>query len=56
VGDSRVVAARRKLAAIDADHTHSHPDRRHILLRALGLEELRLDHHELALAEHDRCC
>jgi serine/threonine protein phosphatase PrpC len=56
VGDSRAWHLRGdRLAQITTDHTHSHPDRRHILLRALGLEEhLRLDHHELALAEHDR--
>lgn len=56
VGDSRAWHLRGdRLAQITTDHTHSHPDRRHILLRGLGLEEhLRLDHHELALAEHDR--
>ncbi|WP_068081311.1 bifunctional protein-serine/threonine kinase/phosphatase [Novosphingobium rosa] len=56
VGDSRAWHLRGDtLRQITSDHTHSHPDRRHILLRALGLEDqLRLDHHELALAEHDR--
>ena len=56
VGDSRAWLLRDgHLTQITADHTRSHPDQRHILLRALGLEEqLRLDHHEIALAEHDR--
>jgi len=56
VGDSRAWLLRAgSLRQITSDHTHSHPDRRHILLRALGLEDaLRLDHHEVALAEHDR--
>ena len=56
VGDSRAWLMRDgHLGQITTDHTHSHPDRQHILLRALGLEEsLRLDHHEIALAEHDR--
>lgn len=56
VGDSRAWHLRGdSLRQITTDHTHSHPDRRHILLRALGLEDqLRLDHHELAAAEHDR--
>ncbi|WP_206239706.1 bifunctional protein-serine/threonine kinase/phosphatase [Novosphingobium terrae] len=56
VGDSRAWHLRGdNLRQITSDHTHSHPDRRHILLRALGLEDqLRLDHHELAVAEHDR--
>ena len=56
VGDSRAWLLRDgHLRLLTKDHTHPHPDRRHILLRALGLEEeLRLDHHEVALAEHDR--
>lgn len=56
VGDSRAWLLRDgRLSQITRDHTHSHPDQRHVLLRALGLEEeLRLDHHEIALAEHDR--
>jgi serine/threonine protein phosphatase PrpC len=56
VGDSRAWHLRGdRLAQITVDHTHSHPDRRHILLRALGLEDhLRMDHHELAVTEHDR--
>lgn len=56
VGDSRAWLLRDgRLRQITSDHCHSHPDRRHILLRALGLEEqVRLDHHELALSPHDR--
>jgi len=60
VGDSRAWLLRDgvgggHLRQITSDHAHSHPDRSHILLRALGLEDsLRLDHHEIALAEHDR--
>jgi serine/threonine protein phosphatase PrpC len=56
VGDSRAWHFRDgRLTLLTQDHTRSHPDQRHILYRALGIEErLRLDHHELALAEHDR--
>jgi serine/threonine protein phosphatase PrpC len=56
VGDSRAWHLRgESLRQITSDHTHSHPDRRHILLRALGLEDqLRLDHHQFPVAEHDR--
>lgn len=56
VGDSRAWHFRDgRLTLLTEDHTRSHPDQRHILYRALGIEErLRLDHHEIALAEHDR--
>lgn len=56
VGDSRAWLFRDgHLQVLTQDHTRSHPDQRHILYRAVGIEEaLRLDHHELALAEHDR--
>ncbi len=56
VGDSRAWLLRDgHLQLLTQDHTRAHPDQRHILIRALGIEEtLRLDHHELALAEHDR--
>ncbi len=56
VGDSRAWHLRDgHLTLLTEDHTRSHPDQRHILYRALGIEErLRLDHHEVTLAEHDR--
>lgn len=56
VGDSRAWHFRDgRLVQLSEDHTRSHPDQRHILYRALGIEErLRLDHHDIALAEHDR--
>ena len=56
VGDSRAWHLRDgRLTLLTQDHTRSHPDQRHILYRALGIEErLRLDHHEVPLAEHDR--
>lgn len=56
VGDSRAWHFRDgRLTLLTQDHTRSHPDQRHVLYRALGIEErLRLDHHEIALAEHDR--
>ncbi|HEX7873029.1 MAG TPA: protein phosphatase 2C domain-containing protein [Sphingobium sp.] len=56
VGDSRAWHYREgRLTLLTEDHTRSHPDQKHILYRALGIEErLRLDHHEIVLAEHDR--
>ncbi len=56
VGDSRAWHFRDgRLTCLTEDHTHSHPDQRHILYRALGIEErLRLDHHVVELAVHDR--
>ncbi|WP_375195397.1 protein kinase [Sphingobium sp.] len=56
VGDSRAWHYRAgRLTLLTEDHTPSHPDQRHILYRALGIEDhLRLDHHEIVLAEHDR--
>lgn len=56
VGDSRAWHFRNgRLALLTEDHTLSQPDQRHILYRAIGIEErLRLDHHQIALAEHDR--
>jgi serine/threonine protein phosphatase PrpC len=56
VGDSRAWLFRdSRLICLTQDHTHSHPDQRHILYRALGIEDrLRLDHHDVALALHDR--
>ncbi|WP_327754819.1 protein kinase (plasmid) [Sphingobium sp. SJ10-10] len=56
VGDSRAWHYREgRLTLLTEDHSRSHPDQKHILYRALGIEEhLRLDHHEIVLAEHDR--
>ncbi|WP_234152276.1 bifunctional protein-serine/threonine kinase/phosphatase [Sphingobium sufflavum] len=56
VGDSRAWHYREgRLTLLTEDHTRSHPDQKHILYRALGIEErLRLDHHDIVLAEHDR--
>jgi serine/threonine protein phosphatase PrpC len=56
VGDTRAWHFRDgRLVQLTEDHCRSHPDQRHILYRAIGIEErLRLDHHEIALAVHDR--
>jgi serine/threonine protein phosphatase PrpC len=56
VGDSRAWLFRDgRLSCLTEDHTHSHPDQRHILYRALGIEDrLRLDHHNVPMALHDR--
>lgn len=56
VGDTRAWHFRDgRLSLLTEDHVHSHPDQKHILYRALGIEErLRLDHQEVVLAEHDR--
>ena len=56
VGDSRAWHFRDgQLARLTEDHTLAHPDQRHVLYRAVGIEaELRLDHREQGLALHDR--
>jgi serine/threonine protein phosphatase PrpC len=56
VGDSRAWHFRDgRLTLLTEDHCRSHPDQRHVLYRAVGIEDqLRLDHHEVLLAEHDR--
>ncbi len=56
VGDSRAWLFRGgRLTLLTQDHCHAHPDQRHILYRAIGIEDrLRLDHHEVLLDLHDR--
>lgn len=56
VGDSRIYRLRgRKLTRLTEDHTLSHPDLRHVLYRAVGIEEgLRIDYAVHNLELHDR--
>ncbi len=56
VGDSRAWRfSNGRLTCLTSDHVRSEPDLRHVLIRALGIEsELRLDHADIELSEHDR--
>ena len=56
VGDSRAWRfSGGRLTCLTTDHVRPEPDLSHVLIRALGIEsELRLDHGDLELAEHDR--
>lgn len=56
VGDSRGWRfAGGRLTRLTTDHVRPEPDLSHVLIRAIGLEaDLRLDHHTLEIAEHDR--
>jgi serine/threonine protein phosphatase PrpC len=56
VGDSRAWRfSGGRLICLTVDHVRPEPDLRHVLIRALGIEsELRLDHSDIELAEHDR--
>lgn len=56
VGDSRAWRfSGGRLTCLTVDHVRPEPDLGHVLIRALGIEsELRLDHAEIELAEHDR--
>ncbi|MBV1917940.1 MAG: protein phosphatase 2C domain-containing protein, partial [Sphingomonadaceae bacterium] len=56
VGDSRAWRfSGDRLTRLTTDHTRSEPDLQHVLIRAVGIEaELRLDHANIELAEHDR--
>lgn len=56
VGDTRVYRLReRTLQRLTQDHVHAHPDLRHVLYRAVGLEEsVRADYARFDLRAHDR--
>lgn len=56
VGDSRAWRfSGGRLTCLTTDHVRPEPDLRHVLIRALGIEpELRLDHGDVELSEHDR--
>ena len=56
VGDSRAWRySGSRLTCLTTDHVRPEPDLSHVLIRAIGIEpELRLDHAQLELAEHDR--
>lgn len=56
VGDSRAWRfSGGRLTCLTTDHVRPEPDLRHVLIRALGIEpELRLDHADIELSEHDR--
>lgn len=56
VGDTRVYRLRdHRLQQLTHDHTHSHPDMRHVLYRAVGLEDtVRADYARHELRTHDR--
>lgn len=56
VGDTRVYRLRdHRLQQLTHDHTHSHPDMRHVLYRAVGLEDtVRADYARHELRPHDR--
>jgi serine/threonine protein phosphatase PrpC len=56
VGDSRAWRfSGGRLTCLTSDHVRPEPDLSHVLIRALGIEpELRLDHGDVELSEHDR--
>lgn len=56
IGDSRLYRLRDgRLLQLTTDHTHSHPDMRHVLHRAVGMEEtVRIDYAAHPAAVHDR--
>jgi len=56
VGDSRLYRLQdNRLSLLTSDHVLAHPDQRHILYRAVGIEEaLRLDYATQPAALHDR--
>lgn len=56
VGDTRLYRLRDgAMSSLTRDHTHSHPDLRHVLIRAIGLEEaVPADYEAHDLRTHDR--
>src|SRR4030066_146134 len=56
VGDTRTYRLRDgALTLLTRDHTRDHPDMRHVLIRAVGLEEtIRPDYSASDLIPHDR--
>lgn len=56
IGDSRIYRHRDgALRLLTKDHTLKHPDLKHVLYRAIGIEDaLRLDYHAHSLRQHDR--
>src|SRR3989344_15523 len=56
IGDTRVYQLRDgSLTLLTRDHTRDHPDMRHVLIRAVGLEEnVRADYNVYDLKPHDR--
>lgn len=56
VGDTRIYRLRdRSLARLTQDHTHDHPDLKHVLHRAVGLEvAVRADYSTHDVKPHDR--
>ncbi len=56
IGDTRIYRLREQhLHRLTSDHVHSHPDMRHVLSRAVGLEDsARIDYAQHELKLHDR--
>ncbi len=56
IGDSRIYRLRQHvLQRFTTDHVHHHPDMKHVLRRAVGLEEgVRVDCEQHRLRQHDR--
>lgn len=56
VGDTRIYRLRDgRLVRLTHDHVHGHPDMRHVLVRAVGLEDsVRADYAQHDLRPHDR--